>query len=320
MTDSNIDISNLTFKELWLEYSNFIKLKLKPQSYRKECSNYKNHILPFFQDYLVKDIDAKVYVQWMLEIEKQGFKHSFNSNLHTYMVSILNYAVKFKDLKSNVASKVGTFTKKKNEPKNVDFWVIEEFLKFTSVIDDNLYKILFNILYFTGLRIGECLALTWNDFKDDYLDINKTISKEKDKNGNYIISTPKTSTSIRKIKLDSQLITMLEEYYKQEKQLKDFKDTWFILGGLKPLSHTTVTRNKNRYCELAKVKKIRLHDFRHSHATLLLSNGIPITVISQRLGHSEIAITLNTYSHLVFKDEERAIDLINSIKSNYALK
>ena len=78
---------------------------------------------------------------------------------------------------------------------------------------------------------------------------------------------------------------------------------------------TAVTRRKNIYCEKANVKKIRLHDLRHSHATLLLSNNVPITVITQRLGHADTNMTLNTYSHLITKDIDRAVELINNIKS-----
>lgn len=71
------------------------------------------------------------------------------------------------------------------------------------------------------------------------------------------------------------------------------------------------------YCKLANVKKIRIHDFRHSHASLLLSKGVPITVISQRLGHSDINMTLNTYSHMMPNDEDKAVNMINGLRDVY---
>lgn len=316
MTD---EISNLTFFDLWTEYNDYLKIKLKSQSYRKISNNFENHLLPYFSKYLVKDITAKIYVKWQNEIEEKDYKYSFKSNLHTSMVGILNYAVKFYDLKSNIASKVGGFNKKKERPKNVNFWTIDEYKKFISVVDDELYKLFFSTLFFTGVRLGECIALNWTDFKDGCLDINKTISKEKDENGNYIINSPKTTSSFRKIRLDDNLINLFNELYKSEKEKIGFEEQWFIFGGKKPLTQTTIGRRKNNYCEVAGVKKIRLHDFRHSHATLLLSQGVPITVISQRLGHSDINMTLNTYSHLVPKDEIKAINIINSIKYNNGL-
>ena len=106
--------------------------------------------------------------------------------------------------------------------------------------------------------------------------------------------------------------------FNKEIQMKqiDFNNDWYIFGGNKPFTQSTIGRRKNKYCTLAKLKKIRLHDFRHSHASLLLSQGVPITVISQRLGHSDISMTLNTYSHLNTKDVDKAIDIINHLKSN----
>lgn len=96
----------------------------------------------------------------------------------------------------------------------------------------------------------------------------------------------------------------------------DFNEDWYIFGGINPLSTTTIGRKKDIYCKKANVKKIRIHDFRHSHASLLLSYGVPITVISQRLGHSDTNMTLNIYSHLIPQDEDKAIDILNNLNSN----
>ena len=97
---------------------------------------------------------------------------------------------------------------------------------------------------------------------------------------------------------------------------ENFSDEWYIFGGLCALSQTTIGRRKNQYCQKANVKKIRIHDFRHSHATILLSKGLPVTVISKRLGHSDIAMTLNVYSHYIQNDENRVIEVINSLNMN----
>lgn len=308
-------IENITFIELWEEYDKFLRIKLKSQSYRKENSCYKLHILPYFGHIKVVDITHSVYLNWMSEIEQLKFKYSYKSSLHGYMVSILNYAIKFYGLKENIASKFGNFNKLKSEHTKIDFWTYEEFEKFISVVDDEIYKTFYETMYFTGLRLGECIALNWNDFENGYIEVNKTICKEKDEFNNYIFNSPKTSKSYRKIKLDNMLINSLNNLYlKQQKQVGFSKD-WFIFGGKKPLSQSTIGRRKDQYCKKANVKKIRMHDFRHSHATLLLSSGVPITVISQRLGHSDIATTLNIYSHFCYKDENKAISNINNLRT-----
>ena len=93
-----------------------------------------------------------------------------------------------------------------------------------------------------------------------------------------------------------------------------FDKKWFIFGDLTPLSPSTIERHKNKYCDKAQIKKIRIHDFRHSHASLLISLGVPITVVQTRLGHSDPSITLKIYSHMMPNDDLKAIKAINALK------
>ena len=114
--------------------------------------------------------------------------------------------------------------------------------------------------------------------------------------------------------IDNVTYSMLNNLKNYYKKIIGFNEDWFIFGGIKPLSTTTIERKKNHYCEVAKVKQIRIHDFRHSHATLLLSRGVPVTVISKRLGHSDISTTLNIYSHFIPEDEEKVVSLLNELQ------
>ncbi len=306
--------TDINFEKLWLEYDEHIKLKLKVQSYRSLKNRIEKHLLPYFKDYKLTAITPRVYTKWQIEIEKKNYSYKYNSALHGAMRTILNYAIKFHGLKENVASLTGNFRRKEETSKKVDFWTLEEYQKFINCVDDNLYYILFETLYYTGLRFGECLALTWNDFKNDSLDINKTLTRNLVDN-KKVINTPKTSSSIRTIKLDNDLIKLLNILKQKYMECVEFTNDWYIFGGIKPLSQTTVTRKKNIYSKIANVKKIRIHDFRHSHASLLLSQGVPITVISERLGHSDIDMTLNTYSHIIPSDVDKAINILNNLKS-----
>ncbi len=311
---SNNDYKDMLFQEL---YNIFIQSKsqnLKPQSLRSTISRFENHILPFFKDYKITKIDNKAYLQWKDLILTKEYSYKYNSCLHGAMVSILNYAIDFYDLEKNIASKVGNFSKKEYIRK-VDFWTYEEFQTFIKCVDDKLYQSLYITLYYTGMRLGECLALTWRDFKEDYLDISKTLAKGK-KDGNYIITTPKTITSNRKVKLDNITYKTLLDLRRFYQNHIGFTNDWFIFGGMYAMSQTTIGKKKDKYCLQAGVKRIKIHDFRHSHATLLLSKGVPVTVISKRLGHSDITMTLNTYSHLIPEDENRAIDIINNLNKN----
>lgn len=314
LSQDRVGECNLTFEELWELYKEHISLKMKAQSYRKTLSKFKNHILPYFKDYKVKNINATIYTKWQRIIEEKGFKYKYNASIHGSMVTILNYAVQFHGLKNNIASQVGNFKRKYDLQTSVNFWTLEEFNTFINVMPNDVYKAFFTTLYYTGLRQGECLALTWKDFNKDYLDIYKTISKEK-LNGEYIVNTPKTQKSIRRIKLDDNLIQVLNELKEKAKQFEGFEEDWYIFGCINPLSPSTIGRKRDKYCAISGIKKIKIHELRHSHASLLLSYGVPITVISQRLGHSNITMTLDTYSHLIPQDEDKAINILNKINT-----
>lgn len=313
--ENNVNDSIL-FSELWEKFDDNAKAKQKKQSYRKTISKFKNHILPYFSNYKVNEINASIYTKWQIKMEEKGFSYKYLSSIHVSMVTILNYAIKFYGLKYNIASQVGNFSKKNIKPKRIDFWTYQEFMKFINKVDNLVYKAFFMTLYFTGLRQGECLALKWKDINNKTIDVYKTIAKEKE-NGKYIINTPKTKGSTRQVTLHEDVIKCLnglKEYYKN---MIDFNDDWFVFGGLKPLAPTTIGRKRDMYCKKSGVKKIRIHDFRHSHASLLISKGVPITMVSKRLGHSNIEMTFNTYAHLIPEDEDKAINALENLSSIY---
>lgn len=307
----NKNYSNVLFIELYNVYITYKEQDLKYQSFRSIKNRFDNHILPFFQNYKICNIKAKDYIEWKEYILKKNYSYKYNSSLHICMVNILNFACSFYNLNENIASKVGNFSKKNYYPK-VDFWTYDEFLKFISCVDDIIYYSLFSILYFTGMRIGECLALNWTDISDDYIDINKTLIRGDTNFPSF--NPPKTKGSLRHIKIDNHTRCILNNLKLYYMKVFGFNENWFVFGGIKPLATTTIDNKKDYYCNKANIKHIRIHDFRHSHATLLLSNGLPITVISRRLGHSDITTTLNIYSHFVPQDEDKAINILNNLK------
>lgn len=303
---------DILFSEL---YNIFIKEKeqsLKFQSFRALKNRFENHILPYFKDYKINNIRVADYIDWKDKILNKNYSYRYNSSLHQAMVNILNFGINFYDLKENIASKVGNFSKRNYSPK-IDFWTLEEYNTFISKVDDFVYYVFFDLLYYSGLRLGEIRALNWRDLKDNYIIVNKTLIRKSINDSQF--NTPKTNSSIRNVKIDNYVLNNLQKLKEYYKEFYGFTDDWFIFGGLKPLSTTSIERIKNKYCKLANVKQIRIHDFRHSHATLLLSKGVPITVISKRLGHSNLSMTLNVYSHLILQDEDKAIDLLNNFKS-----
>lgn len=332
---------DILFENLYQIYIKNKEQSLKFQSYRSLKNRFDTHIVPFFKDYKINNIKVSDYLDWKNYILSKNYSFPYCSSLHRAMVNILNFACDFYDLKENIAHKVGNFSSR-DYKKKINFWTYDEFNIFISNIDDIVYYTLFDLLYYSGLRLGEALALNWNDLKDNYIVIDKTLIKrtisvdqirnmkipnylnDKEKNNylieneetpNYFFNTPKTFSSIRNVKLDNHVLEHLNKLKLYYQNFIGFDDNWFIFGGIKPLSTTTIERKKNEYCKIANVKQIRIHDFRHSHATHLLSKGVPPTVIQKRLGHSNLSMTLNIYSHLILQDEDKAIELLNKIKS-----
>ena len=205
--------------------------------------------------------------------------------------------------------------KRKEIKKEMQFWELEEFLRFQEVIDDPLWKTFFMCLFYSGCRVGEVLALGNADVtKSDgiyVLNINKGLTrKTNSRDEAYIISAPKTATSVRTVGLPDIMTTQIENYLEYKAQTKIIGE--FFFGGTRPIPQRNYQRYFDKYAELAELKKIRIHDLRHSHASMLIHLNVPITVISKRLGHSTVKMTLEKYAHCYSDGENVALSSINT--------
>nr|WP_255594370.1 MULTISPECIES: site-specific integrase [Terrabacteria group] len=183
----------------------------------------------------------------------------------------------------------------------METWTIQEFEQFENAIDNPLYRAFFHTLFWTGARRGEILALQCDDFRKNELDINKSIKHFK--NGFIPL---KNANSKRTIKIDTNTIDILKE-------LKGKYKKGFLFGGNSSLSITVVQKQFKKAIKKSGVKEIRLHDLRHSHATILINNGVNIVAVSKRLGHSDINTTLRVYTHLLQKTDEKMMETINEL-------
>lgn len=168
-------------------------------------------------------------------------------------------------------------------------------------------------MFFCGTRPGETFALRFSDLDDDTIHIRYNLTTK----GGRTFDTPKNQSSIRDIKIDNKLkrdLLNLKKYYYGKYKVSD--NDLFIFGGIKPLAPTSCNRKKKIACQKANLRPITLHQFRHSHATLLLSNGIILNEVSRRLGHSKTSTTLNTYCHTSLEQEKKSIKTLNSLRFN----
>lgn len=194
----------------------------------------------------------------------------------------------------------------KKKAEDMDFYTLEEFDHFMTYFDNRITsKTMFNLLFYSGIREGEMFALTLSDFDFDNntVSITKTYARIKKKD---IIGPPKTKSSIRTIDLPEFILDQIKEY---SSQLYDYKPNQRLFTVSKSHLYTEMKRS----AEANKIRKIRVHQLRHSHASLLINMNYSPIIIKERLGHHDIQVTLETYSHLYPQKHKDVANALNSL-------
>ncbi len=304
--------SKLMFNELLASYYRFEKARIKESSYYDLHHKIQGKIEPFFCGRRMSDITPVTILEWQNTIERYSF--AYKKKLVNMLAAIYNYGEKYYDI-PNIMNKV-------DRPRNLEakkemlFWTPEEFSKFISKVDRPEYAALFRFLYVTGCRRGEALALSWEDidFKKGSVKISKNITfKTEDKSSPYHITTPKNASSNRTIALPPFFLDMMNEY--REWQKKNATQTNFVFGGESPLRPTSVARIMDAAIVEGGVKRIRVHDLRHSCASFLIHKGVSVVAVSKRMGHTNIEQTLNTYSHMLPDDQTMILNHFTDVSS-----
>lgn len=291
----NTDKYSINFEQAYKEFRLWKMNTIKLQSVLKLDDMFV-HLQPLYK-IKVEKLTLQQYKVFKEYLDKKDFNTDRKNKIHRFVCNIIDYCNMTYGIYNDIPRRCGGF--KNNEiKKEMNFFTLDEFEKFIEQENDIVFKSLFTLLFFNGLRIGEALALTWKDYKDNQINITKNLVV-KVKGTKPYPNTPKTKNSIRRLPINDRVKTLLDELKTYYNDFDAFSDDWYIFGGIKPLSETTITERKNTNCDKANVKRIRLHDFRHSCASYYIKyKNAPIILISKLLGHSKISITLDTYSHL----------------------
>lgn len=313
LKEQSHNLDNLTFDDIYSHYFEYIKTEVKPQSYYNKHNLAELHILPYFTGRIVKDIKSIDIINWKTEMHNKGYSYNYLSKIYVNLSAILKFAVDHYGLPSNPCRSVGNFKRVNGRRNQINYWTLDEFNQFIEYVDDITYRTFFFTLFYTGIRRGEGLALQWGDINltNKTIDINKTYV-EKTGSGWYI-GSPKTPGSYRTILMPEILVEVLIEYWEWCKQFDGFNDSCYVFGFNRPLATTTLANRFHKAIQLSGVKPIRIHDFRHSHASLLINNGASILVVAQRLGHDDVKMTLDTYSHMFPSKEAEIIRIIDNL-------
>lgn len=288
---SDLDMSFEGFVEL---YENDLKERLKLNTWQTKVNIIENKILPYFKDKKISEIKPADVIAWQNTLlayrDENGKDYSptYLKTIHNQLSAIFNHAVRYYELKSNPAAKAGNMGKEKS--REMLFWTKTEYEQFAeSMMDKPVSYYAFEILYWCGIRLGELLALTESDFdfEKKTIRISKSYQRIDSKD---IITEPKTPKSNRVIQMPDFLNEEIQDYLKSIYGLK--KDERIF-----PISKSYLHHEMNRGCKETGVKRIRIHDLRHSHVSLLIEMGFSAVVIADRVGHESIDITYR-YAHL----------------------
>ena len=287
--------------DLDMEFGKFVELYItdKKERIRENTWSSKEHIirtkiLPYFKDKKLSEIAPRDVIAWQNQLlnyrngKGKGYSQTYLKSLHNQLSCILNHAVRYYGLKNNAAALAGNMGKE--ESKEMLFWTKEEYLRFAdAMMDKPRSYYAFEVLYWTGIREGELLALTPADF--DFEKGTLSISKSYQRlNGKDLITAPKTPKSNRVIRMPKFLAEEMQDYIKS---LYGIEPDQRIFEMTKHFLHHEMDRGAKE----AGVKRIRIHDLRHSHISLLIDMGFSAVAIADRVGHESIDITYR-YAHL----------------------
>lgn len=273
-------------------------------------NNYERHIKPYFQNVNLNKLSYENIFEFREYLKTKPKKQNDNQHLSNNTINkiiILLKKIFDTGVRKSLIDKnpVENLRKLPINKKTITFWSVEEFTRFRKLItkDEKSYDLFFTLAFFTGMRMGEILALNWNDINllTNTIHVTKTayfLNKR-----NHINST-KTRAGTRYITINNKLSNMLRDW-KQEQTtlLKEFIDD---IDNLQIIQSSPISITKNMIDKKFKqilsrnndIKKIRIHDLRHSHASLLINQGEDYLVVKERLGHASITTTIDTYSHL----------------------
>lgn len=319
-----ISKSKLTVNELIDEYLNYHKIEVKASSLDSISKVLRLRIKPYLGDCRLDRLTQNKLADWKVTISNEKLSDNTKKNAYSIFTALLNFAVKMQYIPKNPLTILGNFKESgevDDKPQKLRYYTSEQFKKFIAVakkhcktVDDWGFYIFFMLAFFTGCRKGEINALKWSDIEGNVIHIRRQIS-QKLKGILDSETTPKSKASKRDLQIPKHVVEKLAEHKKRQQTAAGelFTDNFRVCGGIGTLRDTTIDKHNRQFAEEAGLPHITIHEYRHSHASLLANNNISIQEIARRLGHSNVEITWKIYSHLYPNQEEKTLEILNDI-------
>lgn len=301
MQSGNMNMKLAAFVEV---YFNDKGTRLKERSIMTKRTLIETKIIPYFGEKSMNEITAVDIIKWQNLLMKQEYSPTYLRMIQNQLTALFNHAERFYDLRDNPCKKVDKMGR--SNAKELNFWTKDEYEVFleTFAEGDEMYRLIFQMLFWLGCRIGEALALTSSDIDLEKATISVTKTYYRRNKTDYITS-PKTESSNRKITIPKFLQGEIKEYLDRQYELAPDERIF-------PITDRAVQKKMKQKTEEAKLKPIRVHDLRHSHIALLIEKGLQPLVIAQRVGHDSVNTTMNIYGHLYPNKQKEVADLLNA--------
>lgn len=293
----------LTFEQIAETYLKAIKNQNKDATIYEKEKIFKLLILPRFGNMKLKDLNKQVLLKWQDDLwstinpkTNDYYSYKYLSKIRTFLSSFLAWCAERYDDCVNYLLQIKK-PKRRTPKTEMLFWTREEFEQFISVVDNPMYHCLFTMLFFTGRRKGEVLALSPSDIKKDTIRFNKSLTRKTLDDNPYNISSTKT---------EKTAATPICKPLKKELQNYQPPVGPFFFGGENPIAENTLRRVFISYTEKAGVKQIRIHDLRHSFVSMIIHLGANLTVVADLIGDTLAQVT-QTYAHMYEEDKKNII-------------
>lgn len=324
LTEPQSKTARMTLEDLWKFYREEKKNDIRASTMAKKDSVLKTHVLPFLGKTPLRELTRDKLSAWRSDLAKKPNKTNTKNGAYRELRALLNFAAERGLMRESPMKYIPTFRDPYQEtaPAKLRYYTKDQYGKYIAeaekwAADRNDLRakgilIFFEIAYLTGMRKGEINALRWSDLEDGFVWVRRSLT-QKLKGQKWVETPPKTPSSTRRLQMPKQLRDDLEQHKREQQTVPGWNEDFFICGGPEPIPDTTLEKANGNFAETAGLPRITIHEFRHSHASLLCNAGINIKEIARRLGHADVEMTLKTYSHLYPKEEERAVSVLDDI-------
>nr|DAF13189.1 MAG TPA: Integrase [Caudoviricetes sp.] len=310
--------NDITVTDRCYRYINENKRDWSPYTVKNRLSWVKLNVAPFFKDTKMENLTIH-QIQRYLNYLYENFTVESAKTRFGFFRSVVKECYRMKEIKENLCDFVKS--PKKEASSIADVYTREEILQLFKLLEDKHFELPILLIVLLGLRKGEAYGLTWDDIDFD----NNTVKIEQISiylDGSLIFKSPKTTDSKRLLSVPIELMDKLKKEKLKQNELKlqgvlENKYNLVCLNKeLKPYKNDDLNRYYRKFCKENNFRQLRIHDLRHTNATLLLLSGTDMKTVSGRLGHTDIKITMNKYSHVLEEMDRKASENLSNILFN----